>query len=166
MPVLRWPPAPTPRDELGVVGHGPALLARSPGVAAGLQCVFTHPGGLHLPMVLRAEGVQAEAASRGDRHRWLADTSSGQEPGSDPYAGPTLIVGADGEQRSADPGRSEGSSGHDTFERQMHYWIGCLPADGTLELTIGWPRAGLAQTTTALQLASLDDLAGRVLRLL
>ncbi|MGY1841507.1 MULTISPECIES: hypothetical protein [unclassified Modestobacter] len=59
----RWPAAPPP-DDLGAVVHCPVLLARSPGIAAGLRCVFAHPGGLHLPVVVRAEGVQAEAAGR------------------------------------------------------------------------------------------------------
>lgn len=53
-----------PPGELGVVVHGPAILSRSPGIVLGLRCVFAQPGGLLLPTVVRAAGVQAEAAQR------------------------------------------------------------------------------------------------------
>lgn len=71
---LRWPAQLPPDDELGAVVHGPVVLARSPGIAAGLRCVFAHPTGLHLPLVLRAEGVQAEAAGR--RAGWRPGTTA------------------------------------------------------------------------------------------
>ncbi|MCI2238033.1 hypothetical protein MO973_38250 [Paenibacillus sp. TRM 82003] len=63
MTMHRWPPA-LPPDELGAVVHGPVVLARATGIVAGLRCVFAHTGGLLLPVVLRAGGVQAEAAAR------------------------------------------------------------------------------------------------------
>jgi hypothetical protein len=56
--------------ELGVIVHGPRILGRADGIAAGLRCIFAHTGGLHLVVALHATGVQAEAANRQsiDRH--------------------------------------------------------------------------------------------------
>ena len=59
----RWGAVVEPTD-LGAVVHGPVVLGRAPGIVAGLRCVFGHTDGLWLPFVLRAEGVQAEAAFR------------------------------------------------------------------------------------------------------
>jgi len=162
---LRWPPVPTPQDELGVVVHGPVVLARSPGIAAALRFVLAHPGGLHLPLVLRAEGVQAEAAGRDLHRRRSTEPADGPAVASDPWTGLLLTVGTDGEERTADPGRSQSSAGPDTFDAETSYWIGRLPADGRLQLTVSWPQAGLAEATTVLQLDDLHDLAARVVRL-
>ncbi|GAB4079428.1 hypothetical protein GCU67_03425 [Modestobacter muralis] len=164
MPRLRWPSAPTPRDELGVVVHGPVVLARSPGITAALRHVLAHPDGLHLPLVVRADGVQAEAAGRElDRHRVTAPARGAV--GTDPWTGLLLTVGADGEERTADPGRSHSSARPDSFESETSYWIGRLPADGRLRLTVSWPQAGLAEATTVLQLDDLHELPARVVRL-
>jgi predicted enzyme related to lactoylglutathione lyase len=51
-------------QELGSIAHGPLLLAAVDGVAVGLRCVFAHPTGLHLPIVLLSRGVHADAANR------------------------------------------------------------------------------------------------------
>ena len=92
----RWAAA-VPPDELGVVVHGPVLLARSPGIAAGLRCVYAHPGGLRLPLVLRAAGVQAEAAGRTTSPRFRDDAGD-----REPWSGPTLDVEVDGIRGVAD----------------------------------------------------------------
>ncbi|MCZ2829052.1 hypothetical protein O2W14_09425 [Modestobacter sp. VKM Ac-2986] len=169
MPRLRWPSAPLPRDELGVVVHGPVVLARSPGITAALRYVLAHPDGLHLPVVLRAEGVQAEAAGRElHRHRVTAP-AQGPAVAADPWTGLLVTVDADGEQRTADPGRSHSSARSDprsdSFESEAGYWIGRLPTDGRLRLTVSGPQAGLAEATTVLELDDLHDLADRVVRL-
>ena len=153
---LRWP-AQLPPDELGLVAHGPVVVARSPGIAAGLRCVFAHPGGLHLLLVLRADGVQAEAASRRSRHRT-------PDAAPDPWSGPELVVDLDGEARLADPSGRQSSSSADRFDLEADYWIGALPADGRLRLTVGWPEAGLREAGTLLELGSLEGL-DRVVRL-
>ena len=165
MPQLRWPPAMIPRDELGVVVHGPVVLARSPGITAALRYVLAHPSGLHLPVLVRAEGVQAEAAGRDPRRHRSTERTGGPAVGTDPWTGVLLSVVADGEERTADPGRSRSSAGPDSSDCETSYWIGRLPTDGRLRLTVAWPQAGLAEATTVLQLDDLRDLPDRVVRL-
>ena len=165
MPQLRWPPASIPRDELGVVVHGPVVLSRSPGITAALRFVLAHPSGLHLPLLVRAEGVQAEAAGRDLRRHRSTERADGPAVGSDPWTGVLLSVVADGEERTADPGRARSSAREDSFESEASYWVGQLPADGLLRITVAWPQAGLAEATTELQLDDLHDLAARVVRL-
>ncbi|TFV75052.1 hypothetical protein E4P40_19555 [Blastococcus sp. CT_GayMR20] len=159
MTLHRWA-AVLPPDELGVVVHGPVLLGRSPGIAAGLRCVFAHPGGLRLPFVLRASGVQAEAAGRRTFSR------PRDEAGVDgPWSGVTLHVEVDGVTGIADAAHQESSGSADVFALESTYWIDRLPGDGRLRLTVAWPQAGLAETTTELELDDLGGLDGRVVPL-
>ncbi|MGY1845380.1 hypothetical protein [Modestobacter sp. SYSU DS0875] len=155
--MTRWPATPAP-DALGAVVHGPVLLARSPGIAAGLRCVFAHPGGLHLPMVVHAVGVQAEAAGRRTFPR----------PGAErqPWSGLLVRLTVDDVTGPADPVGPTSSGSIDSFRSEGSYWAGALPRDGRLTLTVGWPAAGLAETTTVLHLGPLDDVADRVVSLL
>ena len=170
MSAPRWPLERPPDDELGVVVHGPVLLARSPGIAAGLRCVFAHPSGLQLPLVLRAEGVQAEGAKRSSYTPRLGERS-GQAWRGEPWPGPALVAGTDGEERTVVPGSATSGGGRmlgrtdDGYRFDGLYWMGHLPADSTLHLTIAWPEAGLAKTTTVLQLADLDELNTRIVQL-
>jgi hypothetical protein len=157
---LRWP-ARLPPDELGAVVHGPVVLARSRGITAGLRCVFAHPGGLHLLLVLRAVDVQAEAAGRHSGHH----RGELVPPGPDPWSGMVLTVEMDGESRTADPAGQVSGSHTDRFDLEADYWIGRLPRDRRLQLTAAWPQAGLTASSTLLQLDDLDDLGGRVLSL-
>ena len=161
MSSLRWP-AQLPPDELGAVVHGPVLLARSPGIAAGLRCVFAHPGGLHLPLVLRAEGVQAEAAGRRTFSPHERDAPNPAE--REPWSGLRLTAEIDGEARTADPAEQQSSGGPDAFSLEATYWLGRLPADGRLRLTLAWPESGLAENTVLLDL-DLDGLGERVVAL-
>jgi hypothetical protein len=154
----RWPSQVLPY-ELGAVVHGPVLLARSPGIAAGLRCVFAHPGGLHLPLVLHAEGVQSEAAGR------RTFPTQGGSAEVDPWSGPVLTAELDGESRIADAGSQESSGGSDAFDMAAAYWIGRLPRDGVLTLTLAWPQAGLSSGTVTLRLGDLSDVAARVVPL-
>jgi hypothetical protein len=155
----RWPAA-LPPDELGAVVHGPVLLGRSPGIAAGLRCVFAHPGGLLLPFVLRASGVQAEAAGRRTFSR-----AGDERRAADPWSGVTLHVEVDGVAGSADPANQESSGSAESFTLESTYWIDRLPRDRRLRLTVAWPQAGLAESTTDLQLDDLGGLGDRVLPL-
>jgi hypothetical protein len=125
----RWPAA-LPPDELGVVVHGPVLLARSPGIAAGLRCVYAHPGGLRLPLVLRAADVQADAAARTTSPRFRDDAGD-----REPWSGLTLDVEVDGIRGVADAANQESSGNADDFSLEGTYWIDRLPRDGRLRLT-------------------------------
>ncbi|MQA34450.1 hypothetical protein [Modestobacter roseus] len=157
----RWPATPAPDAlgpvVLGVVVHGPVLLARSPGIAAGLRCVFAHPGGLHLPIVVRATGVQAEAAGR--------RTFPRRDGEPQPWSGLLVTLTVDGVTGPADPVGPTSSGGADSFRSEGSWWAGALPNDGRLTVTVGWPAAGLAEATTVLQLDPLDDVADRVVPL-
>ena len=167
MPRLRWPPAPVLHHELGAVVHGPTVLARSPGITAALRHVIAHPGGLYLTLVVHARDVHAEAAAR-DRSRHLrtpTDRSPREDPGSDPWSGPLVTVTVDGDERRADAGSGQSSSDADSHHSEAVHWIGRLPTDGRLRITVAWPQAGLAEATTELQLDDLRDLADRVVQL-
>ena len=43
--------------RLGAIVHGPAVLARAPGIAVGLRCVFAYPDSLSIWLVARAEAA-------------------------------------------------------------------------------------------------------------
>jgi hypothetical protein len=158
---LHRPAARPPETELGAVVHGPAVLARSPGIAAGLRCVFAHPTCLHLPLRLLAEGVQAEAAVRRSEG---GGRPTDEIPEATPRSSLQLTIEVDGESRTADPAGATWSGGSEHFSLEAGFWVGALPRDGRLTLTAGWPEAGLAPATTVLEL-DLDDLAGRVRQL-
>jgi hypothetical protein len=147
MVVHRWP-ALLPPGELGVVVHGPAVLARSPGIVLGLRCVFAQPGGLLLPAVVRATGVQAEAAHR--RIARAEPAGAGSEP--------RLWAEIDGKSGVADAYQASASAGEDAYESDAWYWLGAVPLDRRLRLTVGWPESGLAESTTDLTLTGLDRL--------
>ena len=155
MVVHRWP-ALLPPGELGVVVPGPAILARSPGIVLGLRCIFAQSGGLLLPTVVRAEGVQAEAALRRIRPRSEA---------GDVLSEPRLVAQVDGMSGVADSFRDSASASEDAYEGDAAYWIGAIPLDRRLRLTVGWPEAGLRESSTELTLTGLDRL-GDVLPLL
>lgn len=159
----RWPGQMLP-DELGVVVHQPVVLARAPGVAVGLRCVFAHPGGLHLPLVLVATGVPAGAAARlsfPDQVRF-ASAEGGHH---DPWSGLRVVAEVNGFSGPADPSEQQGSGGDGAFDLTAAYWIGDLPADRRLRLTVGWPEIGLPHAERTLVLDSLDNLPDRVLSL-
>lgn len=165
--VQRWP-SQHPPDELGVVGHGPIILAGSAawGVVAGLRCVFAHPAGVHLPIVLAASGVYAEAANRRQHqsldHAQVREEAAAGEVGSDPLRSLTLTVEINGRSGPADPYNARSSGGQDRYNLAADYWIPELPADGRIRITTGWPEIGLTEHTTLLTCQRLDSLATRV----
>ena len=159
----RWPPA-QPPDELGAVVHGPVVLGRAPGIVAGLRCVFAHTGGLLLPFVLRATGVQAEAAARQTFGHLQGPVT---DPGdTSPGSTPAVFVEVGDRAGRADSSGGPSSGGEDGFEMEARYWIGEIPRDGRLRITVAWPQAGLPESRTVLTLDGLDDLSARVLPLL
>jgi hypothetical protein len=155
---------------LGVVVHGPAILAGSAalGVVAGVRCVFAHPSGVHLPVVAAASGIYAEAADRVHRGSLKAlEQAEKSQPGrgdvrSDPLRTMVLTVQVNGRRGPAHPYQEQSSGGNDHFDLQADYWIPELPGDELIEVTTSWPEIGLEEHTTVLSCGHLDDLAGRV----
>src|SRR3954464_20401 len=95
-------------QELGSIAHGPVLLTAGHGVAVGLRCVFAHSTGLHLPLVLVARGVHADAAER--RLRRHGDELR-VELG--PANGPMVRLGAFATQSAG---------GDDEYRQESSYW--------------------------------------------
>lgn len=150
MTLYRWSPGPPP-DELGALAHGPVIVARSPGIVMGLRCVFAHHSGLDLMLVLRARGVQAEAAARrSHQHRDLSD--------ADRWSAPRVVAEVNGTRGIAHSYRATASSGDDQYALDQRCWIGALPANQTITLSCGWPEAGLAEGEVTLTLTGLADL--------
>lgn len=156
MSAHRWRVGTIP-DELGVIVHGPVVLARASGIVVGLRCVFAHTGGLHLPFALRATGVQAEAAGRQTFRRSVALEDVG--PGTS--SRPLLHIAVD--DLSGEAISTGGISGsEDTFAVDTSVWVDRVPTDGRVVLTVGWPQAGLPETRTVLLLEGLDDYLERI----
>ncbi|MBF5083432.1 hypothetical protein [Quadrisphaera sp. INWT6] len=159
-----WPSLELP-ERLGVVAHGPALLAQAPDIAAGLRCVWARPEGLLLPVVVQARGVHADAASR--------QTFGGSDPvhpdgdAADVFGSAVRVVARAGDREvELDSAHGTASAGDDDFTAEAAYWLPGVPDDGLLHLTVAWPEAGLPETTTTLRLEGLHDLETRALRLL
>ncbi|HYN96357.1 MAG TPA: hypothetical protein VES42_21145 [Pilimelia sp.] len=144
-------------EALGAVVHGPVLLGRSPGVAVGLRCVFAHPGGLDLPLVLVAVNVHADAARRQAGPR--AAPMGTAAPTSEGWSG--LRVWAEAGDRTGEvlPYGGGESASDDRYTQEAGYWIDLLPADGTLRLVVSWPQVGLAEHSTLLRFPNLAEAA-------
>jgi hypothetical protein len=158
----RWNGAP-PLGELGAVVHGPFVLGRGTGVAVAARCVFAHPGGLHLPIVMIASGVHAEAAQRqsGHEHRL-----PGHEPSPSPgWSYLELRAEVNGRAGELLAFAATSASGEDRYVQEGDYWIEELPADGTLRLTAAWPQVGLPPSATTLTLAGLPEAARQAISL-
>jgi hypothetical protein len=154
-----WPEDPSP-DELGVVVHGPAIVARAPGIAVAVSCVFARPTGLSIGIVLRATGARAEAARRETSGPDPFDESEGWPDGSE------LIVtfGVDGTVGIGQP-REIGSSTEGYLAIDMQTWVDALPSSGQLTVTAAWSQAGLPEGGTTLTLTPAEDLEHRVIRI-
>ena len=136
----------TAAQELGSIAHGPLLLAAVDGVSVGLRCVFAHRTGLHLPLVLLARGVHADAANR--RVRGHGDELR-VELGSRGGAARVRL----------DAFATLGAGGDDEYRQESSYWHAGLPHDPYLIVTVSWPAIGLPAVTTPLPLPGLADLA-------
>jgi hypothetical protein len=131
-------------QELGSIAHGPVLLTTGHGVAVGLRCVFAHRTGLHLPIVLIARDVYADAAAR--RLRGHGDELRVELGPADGAAMVRLSAFA-----------TQGAGGADEYRQESSYWHPGLPSSSPLTLTVSWPAIGLPPASTVLQ---LPDLAG------
>ena len=160
MSMLRWFQS-APEEQLGVPVHGPVVLARSPEVVVALESVVAFPEALRLRVVIRAAGASAKAAvsSRGWNHREAAPID---EASTAPLSAPRILVTVDGITGVAESSRGEASAGADIFDYRHDHWVGHLPSDGRLVVTVSWPKIGLAEATTELTLDSLDQLSERV----
>jgi hypothetical protein len=147
-----------PPDTLGAVAHGPAILARTGTVTAGLRCAFAYPQGIELLIVLAAVDVHADAASM---HTFPRPDAVGHEP----WSGLQVTVEFDGRIGGADPFQSESSGGGDRFAQECRYFLDPLPADPRLLIAVAWPQIGLTEHRTELRL-DLHDIPGRSLPLL
>jgi hypothetical protein len=133
-------------QELGSIAHGPVLLTPGGDVAVGLRCVFAHRTGLHLPIVLIARDVHADAAAR--RLREHGDELR-VELG--PADGATMV------RLSAFA--TQGAGGADEYRQESSYWHPGLPSSSSLTLTVSWPAIGLPPASAVLHLPDLADLA-------
>ncbi|WP_432510097.1 hypothetical protein [Kineococcus sp. SYSU DK001] len=160
---------------LGVVVHGPAVLARGPGIGVGLRCAFGYPDGMVLSTDTKAVGPAAqEVHDVSPRPRSGRSRSRSRVPARPPrpHSALRFEVLQDGEPRETEVllhstwshGRGDPDAG--TFEPavtiSVDWW---LPSpwiagprhprpgeDGTVTVRTGWPEVGLPTTTTVLTL--------------
>lgn len=158
----RWGAVPPP-DDLGAVVHGPVLLARGTRIAAGLRCVYAYPTGLSLPFVVRARGLSADVVAR-----WSSETLA-EDPvfpaDHEPWSGVRFAVEVGDLSGPADPVGLRGHGGLEDFDAEGLLWVGELPVDGLVRLTVSWAEAGLPVSTTDLRLGDLSGLPDRVVPL-
>jgi hypothetical protein len=139
-------------QELGSIAHGPVLLTAGEGIAVGLRCVFAHRTGLHLPLVLVARGVHADAAARRlRRHGGELSLELGPADG-----GPMVRLGEFA---------SQSAGGDDEYRLESSYWHAGLPDSEDLTVTVAWPAIGLAAVSAGLQIPDLGVLARAALPL-
>jgi len=133
-------------QELGSIAHGPVLLTTGDGVAVGLRCVFAHRTGLHLPIVLIARDVYADAAAR--RLRGHGDELRVELGPADGAAMVRLSAFA-----------TQCAGGADEYRQESSYWHPGLPSSSPLALTVSWPAIGLPPASAVLHLPDLAVLA-------
>ena len=125
-------------QELGSIAHGPVLLTPGDGIAVGLRCVFAHRTGLHLPIVLIARDVHADAAA----HAGSEDTGRTPRRAGPGGRRPMVRLSAFATQ---------GAGGADEYRQESSYWHPGLPSSSTLTLTVSWPAIGLPPASAVLQ---------------
>lgn len=150
----RWVPAVPPQDA-GVLAHGPLVFGQAPGITVGLHHVQAHEHGVMLHVLLRANGVPAEAAKRQmiDKPNEPLDPDGAK---ADLGSRPVLHVELNDLSDEVHPQRWRTGYGDDRFEVEARYWISELPGDGRLQVTTSWAQAGLPRTSTVLVLARRD----------
>lgn len=132
-----------------------------------MRCIFARPGGLELDLVLRAVGIEAEAAGRQSFGEHDFDLRQPDDSGR-PWRGgsePDLVIEVDGRRAVVYPFQQSASGGEDEFTNELRVAVGTLPSDGRIKLTAAWPQAGLAEAAVTLTLASLEALEDRVVQL-
>lgn len=145
--------------SLGAIAHGPVLLAKVPGIAIGLRCLFAHPDRLTAWLVARADAPfipqvlpprsEAEAAVQGALwEHWPG-------PANDP------LVHAFVDHY---PQRLSLGERNDVWDDGRTRRMSCaarifgMPTNGKLEFEVSWGPA-LAPTHTTLDLPDLPQIA-------
>lgn len=145
--------------SLGVIVHGPVILAKVPGITIGLRCIFAFPDRLtawlaatadaaFIPQVLPPRS-DAEAAVRGQQwEQWPGNAND-----------PLVHAFVDHmPQRLALTERNDTWDGHDERRLSCAMRIFGLPTDDQLGFEVSWGPA-LAPVSTTLQLPDLQRLA-------
>ncbi|NAZ74313.1 hypothetical protein GTQ99_02585 [Kineococcus sp. T13] len=152
-----WQLEPPPED-VGVLAHGRMPLSRGQGISAELHHLQAHAQGLMLHLVLRADGVYAEAAKRQLTPRPMMPRRDAAPDGDGPTAAadssPLLHIEVNDLVEQVPPQRSEAHGTNDAFEMQAQFWIGELPRDGRVAVAVQWPQAGLPLGGTVLDIAA------------
>lgn len=153
-------------SRLGALAHGPVLLARVPGIAVGLRCVFAFPEGLKLWFVAHARDVDLVPANPSPRseeeaaelsRRWSEFPAGADEP--------VVHVGVGGiRQRLPLHARGDHSSGTGARHVSGELRVLGLPADGRVTVDVSWGPS-LPETSTTLQLENLEEVAASAVAL-
>jgi hypothetical protein len=146
------------------VVHGPVVLGSSEGITVGLRCIFGHPGGLRLPVVVADVNQHAEAT--GTQRGYQAELLGGRSGAPPRSSSLVLVAYLDGEETELLPYAETSSSGGGRYLYESEYWIDGLPADEHLRVTVSWQQAGLAPATVDLDLTGLKDAAAATIPLL
>ncbi|GAA0323058.1 hypothetical protein [Kineococcus aurantiacus] len=145
--------------SLGAVVHGPVLLAKVPGIAIGLRCLFAHPDRLTAWLVARADAafIPQVLPPRSDAEAAVQSALWEHWPG--PPNDPLVHAFVDHvPQRLFLGERNDGYRGHDVLRLSCAVRIFGLPTDDELGLEVSWGPA-LAPTTTTLDLPDLRRIA-------
>ncbi|WP_432574102.1 hypothetical protein [Kineococcus sp. SYSU DK005] len=151
-------------SSLGAIAHGSVLLAKVPGIAIGLRCLFAHPDRLTAWLVARADAAfipqvlparsEAEAAVQAELwQHWPGSPNDPLVHATVDFVPQRLVLG-------------ERSDAHGDG-RVVH--ISCaarifgMPTDGKLGLEVSWGPA-LAPTFTTLDLPGLHEIAASAVR--
>ncbi|GAB3470188.1 hypothetical protein AB1207_13580 [Kineococcus endophyticus] len=153
--------------RLGAVVHGPAVLARAPGIAVGLRCVFAYPDSLSVWLLARADAalIPQDLPPRSDAEAAVQSQWEALWPGRphDPLVHVTLDHGP--QRRLSWAERRDDSTLDGVRYISSASRILGLPAGGQLDFEVSWGPA-LAPVSTRVQLSHLQRLTDRALLLL
>ena len=151
--------------SLGAIAHGPALLAKTHGIAIGLRCLFAHPDRLtawlvacadarFIPQVLPARS-DAEAAVHADLWEHWPDAPNSPLVHAFVDHMPQRLVLTDRNDAYGD--------GPHSLRLACAARIFGMPTDDKLGFEVSWGPA-LAPTHTTLELPNLREIAASAVR--
>lgn len=150
--------------RLGAVVHGPTVLARAPGIAVGLRCVFAYPDSLSVWLMARAKAVliPQDLPPRSDAEARVQSQWGALWPGwpHDPLVHVTMNHGP--QRRLSWAGRRDESTIDGVGYISSSARIQGLPAGGQLDFEVSWGPA-LAPVFTRVQLSHLQRLTDKAL---
>lgn len=155
---------PPETSDLGAIAHGPAVLARSPGLQVGLRTIIAYKGGLELAVMVIATGAHADVAERQYRAPAEIDPVTGR-PNPQPVFGVAFrFSAADDSTEQPFPRRSTAArSKPGVFRREFLYTTSELPRSTLVRYLVAWPQVGLSATTVELTLPDPDDLRRHII---